>query len=127
MRLPRTKATRQRLAPEWSALAHGGFAGGVWGGADADLYREARETAATNTTVQLAGYLAAGLAAHRYLVDASATLGEALPTLVDRAQRHALRRGKTVDTRAQERVEAWERQAESLAHGSARATAEEAS
>jgi hypothetical protein len=119
MRLPRTKATRQRLAPEWSELAYRGFASGAWSGADADLYREAREIAATNTTAQLAGYLASGLAAHRYLFDASATLDDALPILVRRAQRHALRRGTTVDARAQERLEAWERQAESLAQGNA--------
>jgi hypothetical protein len=119
LRLPRTKATRQRLVPEWAALAHFGFAAGTWSGADADLYREAREVAATNTTAQLAGYLAAGLAAHRYLVDPAASLGDALPVLVERAQRHVLRRGTTLDARAQERVDAWERQAEALSHGSA--------
>lgn len=116
-RLPRTKHTRQRLAPEWSALVEGGFAGGPWGGADADLYRAAREEAGANTTAQLAGYLVAGLADHRFRLAADASLADAVPLLLARAERHAHRRGTTLEARAQAKVERWEAEMDSMAHG----------
>jgi hypothetical protein len=117
LRLPRTRKTRQRLAPQWDTLHACGFASGTWTGTDADLYREARQAGSERTTAQLAGYLARGFAEHRFHEDIGADLDDALPTIIGRARRHAERTGRTVETRASERVVEWVQAAESIALG----------
>ncbi len=89
LRLPRTRTTRQRLAPQWETLHACGFACGTWTGTDADLYREARQAGSERTTAQLAGYLARGFAEHRFHDDIAADLDEALPIIIGRARQHA--------------------------------------
>jgi hypothetical protein len=117
LRLPRTKSTRQRLAPEWEALHACGFACGTWAGTDADLYREARQAGSERTTAQLAGYLARGFAEHQFHDDIEATLDRALPVIIGRARLHAERTGRTVESRAAQRVVGWVQEAESIALG----------
>jgi hypothetical protein len=117
LRLPRTRTTRQRLAPEWEALHALGFADGTWAGTDADLYREARQAGSERTTAQLAGYLARGFAEHRFHDDIGADLNDALPTIIGRARLHAERTGRTLETRASQRVVEWVQAAESIALG----------
>jgi hypothetical protein len=117
LRLPRTRTTRQRLAPQWEALHACGFACGTWAGTDADLYREARQAGSERTTAQLAGYLARGFAEHRFHNDIGADFDESLPLIVGRARQHAERTGRTVETRATERVVEWVQAAESIALG----------
>jgi hypothetical protein len=117
LRLPRTKTTRQRLAPEWEALHACGFACGTWTGSDADLYREARQAGSERTTAQLAGYLARGFAEHRFHDDIGADLERALPIVIDRARAHAKRTGRSVESRATQRVIEWVQAAESIALG----------
>jgi hypothetical protein len=117
LRLPRTRTTRQRLAPEWETLHACGFACGTWAGTDADLYREARQAGSERTTAQLAGYLARGFAEHRFHEDIGADFDDALPLIVGRARQHAERTGRTVETRATEHVVEWVQAAESIALG----------
>lgn len=117
LRLPRTRTSRQRLAPEWDALHARGFAGGPWTGTDADLYREARQAGSERTTAQLAGYIARGFAEHRFHDDIGADLEGALPIIIGRARQHAERTGRTVETRATQRVVEWVQAAESIALG----------
>jgi hypothetical protein len=119
LRLPRTGKTRQRVAPHWETLHACGFACGTWTGTDADLYREARQAGSERTTAQLAGYLARGFAEHRFHDDIGADLDGALPIIIGRARRHAERTGRTVETRASERVVEWVRATESIALGTA--------
>ena len=95
-----------------------GLRRGPWGGTDADLYREAREAGSERTTAQLAGYLARGFAEHRFHHDIGADLDEALPGIIWRARAHAERTGRSVETRARERVVKWVSEAESIALGS---------
>lgn len=121
LRQPRTKHTRQLLAPEWQALADDGFGDGVWSGSDADLYRLKREATDSNTTAQLAGYIVAGLAHHRFRLAPAASLADTLPIMLARAEALAKRRGTTLDARAQAKVERWEAETESMAHGRGRA------
>jgi hypothetical protein len=118
LRLPRTNRTRQRLAPEWDVLHACGFADGTWAGTDADLYREARQAGSERTTAQLAGYLARGFAEHRFHDDIGADLERALPVIIGRARQHAERTGRTLETRASQRVVEWVQAAESIALGS---------
>lgn len=117
LRLPRTRTTRQRLVPEWETLNALGFADGTWAGTDADLYREARQAGSERTTAQLAGYLARGFAEHRFHDDIGADLDDALPIIIGRARLHAERTGRTVETRATQRVVEWVQEAESIALG----------
>jgi hypothetical protein len=119
LRLPRTGKTRQRVAPEWQTLHARGFACGTWAGTDADLYREARQAGSERTTAQLAGYLARGFAEHRFHDDIDADLEGALPIIIGRARQHAERSGRTVETRASQRVVEWVQAAESIALGTA--------
>jgi hypothetical protein len=107
LREPRTRNTRQLPTPEWAALADGGFSDGTWPGSDENLYRVAREDKAANTTAQLAGYIAAGLAEVLYLQDPDASLDEAIPQLVRRARKYASARGRPVEARARQRVREW--------------------
>jgi len=117
LRLPRTKRTRQLLAPEWAALHAQGFADGPWSGTDSDLYREARQAGSERTTAQLAGYLARGFAEHQFHDDIGARLEEALPLIIGRARQHAERTGRTVEMRAAQRVVEWVQAAESITLG----------
>lgn len=117
LRLPRTKETRKRLAPEWETLHAQGFAGGPWAGTDADLYREARQAGSQRTTAQLAGYLARGFAEHRFLDDIGADLEGGLEAVVGKAMLHAERTGRTVEARASQHVAGWVQTAESITLG----------
>lgn len=115
----RTKASRQNFHPAWDVLSKTGFSAGPWAGTDADLYRTHRADSATRVTGQIAGYLARGLAEYAFHESADGivqpTLDDALPAIVERARRHAEKRGHTIDERAQERVAAWHAVAESMA------------
>lgn len=117
LRLPRTRSTRQRLAPEWEQLRAAGFTGGPWTGSGADLYRLKMEAGSESTKAQLAGYLARAYAEHRFHTDIGATFDGALPVVVESARRHAERSGRTVEQRAGERVRQWVQEAESIALG----------
>jgi len=114
----RTKRSRQNFHPAWDGLASQGFASGVWAGTEADLYRKHREDAATRSTGQFVGYLAREIAEYAFHQSRDGivepTLEGALPAVLERAKRHARKRGFTIDDRAQERVDVWHLANESI-------------
>lgn len=106
-RMPRSAKSRQRLRPEWRALAAQGFTGRLWKGSHADLYRIARENTRARTTAQLAGYLAREYADLAFLDGGRTSLQEALPAVIRRALAHAERSGRPIEARGQELAAQW--------------------
>jgi len=117
LRQPRTKETRQRLAPEWRALIEGGFSAAPWAGTAADLYRQARVAAANRTDAVFAGYLAREIAQFRFLWGKHLPVKETIQILAQRADSLMERRGTSLEARATALHAQWEQERKSMAVG----------